>query len=113
MERHNPVPVDCVPCTVGGKEYFLLWGPAARYHLQRWGFFGNAPVPTLAYGAAMLGTIEGGRWQSAGVLHPLDLAALVTRDEEDGLFQACQAAIKNTLPTPATAEPQPEEIKAA
>lgn len=108
MERKSAMPVECVPCTVGGKEYALLWGPAARYHLQRWGFFSNAPVPTLAYAAAMLGTVDNGQWESAGVLHPLELAKLVTRDEEDALFAACQQAIKNTLPTTSLVETKPE-----
>lgn len=110
----SPQPVSTVPVTLGGKPMHLLWGPAARYHLQRWGFWNQGQAPNLAFFGSMLGTLdEKGNWQSARIADPLDLAASVTSEEERQIFAWCMAAIKNTEPAPATAEAKPEDPQSA
>lgn len=106
----SPQPVQTVPITLGGKQFHLLWGPAARYHLQRWGMFDSRNTPNLAYAAAMAGTLDAkGNWVSAGINHPLDLAPVITVEEENSLYAACMEAIKNTQPATVTTETKPEE----
>lgn len=106
-------PVAYPEIVVGGKTFQILWGPAARYQLSRFGFRIGEATPLLAYAAAMLGTVKDGVWRSARLTDPMDLAEMMLPGEIEGAYDVpCATAIKNTVPgievttaaTPAQAE---------
>ncbi len=94
-------PVLYPEIAVGGKRYQLLWGPAARYQLARWGHWeAGKPTPLLALAASMAGTVgKDGVWRSCEFASPFDFASqMLAEESEAGFDQPCAEAIKNTQP---------------
>jgi hypothetical protein len=93
--------------TAGGKTFHLCWGPAGRYQLQRFGFWGvdadgkptQKAIPVLAWAAAGAGTVDrDGLWTSAEFESPFALAKLLSGDEEGRMGDAVVAMLKNMMP---------------
>jgi hypothetical protein len=93
--------------TAGGKTFHLCWGPAGRYQLQRFGFWGfdsegrqiQKPVPVLAWAAAGAGTVDkDGLWVSAELESPFALAKLLSDGDENSIALAVVAMLKNMMP---------------
>lgn len=92
--------------TAGGKKYFLCWGPAGRYQLQKFGYWshdsaGNAntnPIPVLAWAAAGAGTVEDGLWRSSQFDSPFELARQMSTEDEGSAAIAVVAMLKNMMP---------------